>query len=37
MEEQKDCLIQLNIKQLGKPTINMMTEAGMIGKIGEFV
>ena len=33
-EEQKDNLINLNIKQKSKPAISMITEAGIIGKIG---
>ncbi|EME84749.1 uncharacterized protein MYCFIDRAFT_187638 [Pseudocercospora fijiensis CIRAD86] len=31
---QQENLIQLTIEQEGKPTIKMMTEAGLIGKIG---
>jgi isopenicillin-N N-acyltransferase-like protein len=34
MEEQSQNLIQLTIAQAGKPTIKMITEAGLIGKIG---
>lgn len=34
MVEQKSNLVVLNIQQSGKPTINMITESGMIGKIG---
>ncbi|RMY16428.1 hypothetical protein D0866_13673 [Hortaea werneckii] len=34
MEEQKPHLIVLEIEQRGKPTIKMITEAGLIGKIG---
>ncbi|KAI7562004.1 hypothetical protein KC343_g8394, partial [Hortaea werneckii] len=34
MEEQKAHLIVLEIEQHGKPTIKMVTEAGLIGKIG---
>ena len=34
MEEQKPQLIALTIEQVGKPTIKMITEAGLIGKIG---
>lgn len=34
MEEQKAHLIALKIEQQGKPTIKMVTEAGLIGKIG---
>ena len=33
-EEQQENLINLNIGQEGKPAINMITEAGIIGKIG---
>ena len=33
-EEQKENLINLNIKQESKPAISMITEAGIIGKIG---
>lgn len=33
-EEQKENLVLLHIKQSGKPNIEMVTEAGMIGKIG---
>lgn len=33
-EEQKENLINLNITQEGKPPISMITEAGIIGKIG---
>lgn len=33
-EEQKENLISLNIIQEGKPAISMITEAGIIGKIG---
>lgn len=33
-EEQKNNLIRLRIKQNGKPSIDMITEAGIIGKIG---
>lgn len=31
---QQENLIQLTIEQIGKPTIKMITEAGLIGKIG---
>ncbi|KAI5359735.1 putative peptidase C45 [Septoria linicola] len=31
---QQENLVQLSIEQAGKPTIKMMTEAGLIGKIG---
>ncbi|KAK4549705.1 hypothetical protein LTR36_005006 [Oleoguttula mirabilis] len=34
MEAQKENLIILTIEQQGKPTIKMVTEAGLIGKIG---
>jgi isopenicillin-N N-acyltransferase-like protein len=34
MDEQAQNLIQLTIDQPGKPTIKMITEAGLIGKIG---
>ncbi|EME86512.1 uncharacterized protein MYCFIDRAFT_88844 [Pseudocercospora fijiensis CIRAD86] len=34
MEEQKPNLVLLTIRQHGKPTIKMVTEAGLIGKIG---
>lgn len=34
MEAQRSQLIQLTIEQPGKPTIKMITEAGLIGKIG---
>ncbi|EPQ51268.1 acyl-CoA 6-aminopenicillanic-acid-acyltransferase [Gloeophyllum trabeum ATCC 11539] len=34
MEQQKENLIVVNIHQEGKPRISMMTEAGLIGKIG---
>ncbi|KDQ52249.1 hypothetical protein JAAARDRAFT_184419 [Jaapia argillacea MUCL 33604] len=34
MEQQKENLIALNILEDGKPRISMMTEAGIIGKIG---
>lgn len=34
MGEQKQNLILLTIEQQGKPTIKMVTEAGLIGKIG---
>lgn len=34
MPKQKENLIQLTILQAGKPTIKMITEAGIIGKIG---
>lgn len=33
-EEQQENLINLSISQEGKPTISMITEAGIIGKIG---
>ncbi|CAF9940480.1 MAG: hypothetical protein ALECFALPRED_008693 [Alectoria fallacina] len=33
-EEQQENLINLNISQEGKPSISMITEAGIIGKIG---
>ena len=33
-EEQEKNLISLNISQKGKPAISMITEAGIIGKIG---
>ncbi|KAL8799846.1 MAG: hypothetical protein Q9182_005595 [Xanthomendoza sp. 2 TL-2023] len=33
-EEQKNNLIRLRVKQNGKPNIDMITEAGIIGKIG---
>lgn len=33
-EEQQENLINLSITQKGKPTITMVTEAGIIGKIG---
>ena len=33
-DEQKKNLINLNINQAGKPAISMITEAGIIGKIG---
>ena len=33
-EEQQENLINLSIRQKGKPTITMVTEAGIIGKIG---
>ena len=33
-EEQQENLINLNIRQEGKPAISMITEAGIIGKIG---
>ncbi|KAL8677693.1 MAG: hypothetical protein Q9224_001629 [Gallowayella concinna] len=33
-EEQKNNLVRLRIKQNGKPNIDMITEAGIIGKIG---
>ena len=33
-EEQKENLISLNITQEGKPAVSMITEAGIIGKIG---
>lgn len=33
-EEQQKNLINLNISQEGKPAISMITEAGIIGKIG---
>lgn len=35
MIEQKPNVVLLQIDQPGKPVIQMMTEAGMIGKIGE--
>ena len=35
MVEQKENLVCLQIEQVGKPVIQMLTEAGMIGKIGE--
>ncbi|KIW68504.1 hypothetical protein PV04_04446 [Phialophora macrospora] len=34
MVEQKDNLVLLHIEQPGKPVIEMLTESGMIGKIG---
>lgn len=34
MEKQKENLIALTIEQQSKPTIKMVTEAGLIGKIG---
>lgn len=34
MERQKENLIILTIEQASKPTIKMVTEAGIIGKIG---
>lgn len=34
MEQQKENLIILTIEQTSKPTIKMVTEAGIIGKIG---
>ena len=34
MEAQKENLVALTIAQPGKPTIKMITEAGLIGKIG---
>lgn len=34
MTEQKENLVALEIKQQGLPTIKMVTEAGMVGKIG---
>ncbi len=34
MVEQKENLVCLQIEQTGKPVIQMLTEAGMIGKIG---
>lgn len=34
MDAQAENLIQLTIEQQGKPTISMITEAGLIGKIG---
>lgn len=33
-EEQQENLINLNVRQEGKPAISMITEAGIIGKIG---
>ncbi|MCJ1335538.1 hypothetical protein MMC09_000810 [Bachmanniomyces sp. S44760] len=33
-EEQKQNLIRLQVQRRGKPSIDMITEAGMIGKIG---
>ena len=33
-EEQRENLIHLNISRQGKPAISMITEAGIIGKIG---
>ncbi|KAL8775276.1 MAG: hypothetical protein Q9209_000283 [Squamulea sp. 1 TL-2023] len=33
-QEQKENLIRLRIQQTGKPNIDMITEAGIIGKIG---
>jgi hypothetical protein len=35
MVEQKKNLVLLQIDQPGKPVIQMLTETGMIGKIGE--
>jgi hypothetical protein len=35
MVEQKENLVCLQIEQAEKPVIQMLTEAGMIGKIGE--
>ncbi|TFK50387.1 AAT-domain-containing protein [Heliocybe sulcata] len=34
MEQQKENLVVVNIQQEGKPRLSMMTEAGIIGKIG---
>jgi isopenicillin-N N-acyltransferase-like protein len=34
MDAQRENLIQLTIEQSGKPVIKMITEAGLIGKIG---
>ncbi|KIW44969.1 uncharacterized protein PV06_03398 [Exophiala oligosperma] len=34
MKEQKENLVLLKIDQVGQPSIQMLTEAGMIGKIG---
>lgn len=34
MEQQKENLVLLTIEQAGKPTIKMVTEAGILGKIG---
>jgi hypothetical protein len=35
MVEQKENLVCLQIEQAEKPVIQMLTETGMIGKIGE--
>lgn len=37
MEQQKENLIILTIEQAEKPTIKMVTEAGLIGKIGMWL
>lgn len=34
MEQQKENLVVVNIEQEGKPRVSMITEAGIIGKIG---
>jgi hypothetical protein len=35
MVEQKENLVCVQIEQVEKPVIQMLTEAGMIGKIGQ--